>query len=83
MLVVFKDSVGSLALVVALISLLLPLCWCGSHRGPNPAEHDMQRLCSTSQSDRRSMSQSDLSSGLWSRVDLCNRVDVPIQPVVV
>ena len=83
MLVVFEVSVGSLALVVALISLLLHLCWCGSRRGPNPTEHDMQRLCSTSQSDRRSMSQSDLSSGLWSGVDLCNRVDVPIQPVVV
>jgi len=26
---------------------------------------------------------SDLSSGVWSRVELCNRVDVPIQPVVV
>ena len=44
MLVVFEVCVGSLALVVALVSLLLSLCWCNSRRGPNPIEHDAEAL---------------------------------------
>ena len=44
MLVVFEVCVSSLALVVALVSLLLSLCWCSSRRGPNPTEHDAEAL---------------------------------------
>ena len=82
MLMVFEVCVGSLALVVALVSLLLLLCWCSSRRGSNPTEHDAEALIDDP-IRRGSMSHSDLSSGVWSRVELCSRVDVPIQLVVV
>ena len=44
MLVVFEVCVGSLALLVALVSILLSLCWCSSRRGPNLTEHDAEAL---------------------------------------
>ena len=79
---VFEVCVGRLALLVALISLMLPLCLCSSRRGPNPTEHDAEALIDDP-IRRGSMSHSDLSSGVWSRVELYNRVNILIQPVVV